>query len=125
KPILKERCYACHAAVKQKGQLRLDTAAFVRKGGRHGPAVVPGKPTDSLLVQRVTEADESARMPSEGKPLTDKQVALLKAWIEQGAAAAPDEKPEEDPRKHWAFVEPVRPAVPAAAPSGNPIDAFL
>jgi hypothetical protein len=125
KPILKERCYACHAAVKQKGQLRLDTAAFVRKGGRHGPAIVPGKLADSHLVQRVCDPEDSVRMPPEGKPLTDRQIALLKAWIEQGAAAPADEKPEADPRKHWAFVEPLRLTIPAAAPSGNPIDAFL
>ena len=56
-------------------------------------------------------------MPPEGKPLTAEQIALLKAWIEQGAKAPADEKPETDPAKHWAFQPVQRPAVPALRPS--------
>jgi hypothetical protein len=64
---------------------------------------------------------------SEGEPLSPNDIALLKTWIDQGAAA-PHEKPPEDPRKHWAFRPPIRPALPAVRNAGwvrNPIDAFI
>jgi hypothetical protein len=128
KPILKQRCYACHGALKQQSRLRLDTGDNIRKGGRHGPAIKPANPAGSLLLERVTDPDESSRMPPEGKPLTQKQIALLKAWIAQGAGSPAGEKAETDPRAHWSFRKPVRPAVPPAANPGwvrNPIDAFL
>jgi hypothetical protein len=124
KPVLKERCFACHGSLKQRAKLRLDAAGLIRKGGRHGPAIKPGDAEGSLLVERITDADESTRMPPQGKPLTDKQIALLKAWITEGAPAPSGEKPEEDPRRHWAFQKPVRPSLPAAT-GRNPLDAFL
>jgi len=128
KPVLKARCFACHGALKQQAKLRLDAAALIRKGGRHGPAVQPGSAARSLLVERITDPEESTRMPPQGKPLTEKQIALLKAWIDQGAPVPSDEQPEEDPRLHWAFQKPIRPPVPVGANhtgSGNPVDAFL
>lgn len=125
KPVLKQRCFACHGSLKQKAKLRLDAAALLRKGGRHGPAIEPGNAKGSLLIERLSDPEESTRMPPQGKPLTEKQIALLKAWIEKGAPAPPGEKPEEDPRAHWAFQKPVRPALPIGANGGNAIDAFL
>jgi len=128
KPIL-ARCYACHGALRQKAGLRLETGALIRAGGDSGPAIVPGKSAESLMIERVTSADEDTRMPpkSEGAPLTAEQIALLKAWIDQGAAA-PEEAPPPDPRKHWAFIPPVKaelPHVVNAAWVANPIDAFV
>jgi hypothetical protein len=128
KPVLKARCFACHGSLKQKAKLRLDAAALIRKGGRHGPALSPGAAEDSLLIQRITEEQQTARMPPQGKPLSEKQIALLKAWINKGAPVPPDEKPEEDPRLHWAFQNPVRPSLPTTpghAEGRNPIDAIL
>jgi hypothetical protein len=128
KPVLKERCYACHGALKQKAKLRLDTAESIRKGGRDGPAVQPGDAAGSLLVDRVADPEETTRMPPQGKPLTEQQIARLKAWINQGAHGPAGEKPEEDPRRHWAFQVPVRPPLPAVADtawSHNPVDRFL
>lgn len=128
KPVLKQRCFACHGALKQQAKLRLDTAALIRTGGRHGPAVVPGRAAGSLLIRRVIHPDATGRMPPVGKPLTEAQVALLRAWIDQGAPAPAGERPEEDPRTHWAFRKPVRPPVPPGPdPAGvrNPVDAFL
>jgi hypothetical protein len=125
KPILRERCYACHGALKQKAKLRLDTAALAMTGGRTGPAVEPGKSAASLLLERVSDPDDRRRMPPEGKPLTTEQVALLKAWIEQGAKAPQDEQPEADPAKHWAFQPVKRPEVPKHDTLTNPVDAFL
>ena len=128
KPILKARCYACHGALKQKAGLRLDTGGSIRQGGDGGPAIAPGQSTASLLIERVTESDPAQRMPPEGPPLTSEQVALLRAWIDQGAGSPADERPEADPRQHWAFVAPVRPAVPTVRDASgvrDPIDAFL
>ncbi len=129
KPILAARCTSCHGAVRQKAGLRLDTAALLRQGGDNGPAIAAGNSADSLLIARVTGANGVVRMPpkSEGTPLTDKELALLKAWIDQGAKAPPEKTPD-DPRRHWAFQLPVQvPLPPARNPRGtrNPIDAFL
>src|SRR5262245_40979715 len=124
KPLLRERCYACHGVLKQKGGLRLDTAALLREGGNTGPAVVPRQAEDSLLLDRVSEPKESRRMPPEGPPLTPGQIAALRLWVQHGAVAPADEKPEPDPRSHWAFRPLARPAVPAGS-HPNPIDRFL
>jgi hypothetical protein len=131
KPLLTARCYACHGGLQQKGGLRLDTARFVREGGNSGPAVVPGKAADSLLIAHVTASGGKRRMPplDQGEALSDKQVALLRGWIDKGAAGPADEKPEADPRDHWAFRRPVRRPVPRIQDLKfhirNPIDAFL
>jgi mono/diheme cytochrome c family protein len=128
KPILAEKCYACHGSLKQASQLRLDTAALIRKGGRHGPAIIPGKSSESLLIAKVTEADGETLMPpeGEGERLSAAQIARLKAWIDQGAPA-PDEPVPPDPREHWAYRPPVRrPRPPVNGDwAHNPIDAFL
>jgi hypothetical protein len=139
KPLLAGRCYTCHGALKQQAGLRLDTVAAMTKGGDNGAALQAGKSGESLIVQRVTTADLDQRMPPEGEgsPLNEAEVALLKAWIDQGATGPAGEQPEPDPREHWAFRAPVRPAVPKVgqaflpARAGkdayptNPIDAFL
>ena len=128
KPVLRERCYACHGALKQQAKLRLDTAALAIKGGESGTAVDVANAAGSLLLTRVTSHDEAERMPPEGEPLSPSQIALLKTWIAQGAKGPADEQPERDPRDHWAFQTPVRPTVPQVADadwSRNPIDTFL
>ncbi|MDR3633815.1 MAG: PSD1 and planctomycete cytochrome C domain-containing protein [Isosphaeraceae bacterium] len=127
KPILAKRCYACHGALQQKAKLRLDTGGSIKRGGEGGPAVVAGASDESLLVDAVT-GDESWRMPPEGERLSAEEVATLKAWVDQGAESPADEAPQLDPRKHWAFVPPARPAVPQVQDGGwsrNPVDAFL
>ncbi|MFG0334108.1 MAG: DUF1549 domain-containing protein, partial [Maioricimonas sp. JB049] len=127
KPILQARCYACHGVLKQEGSLRLDTARTTIAGGDSGPVIVAGDPAGSLLIERISAEDEFDRMPPEGKPLSAEQVDLVRRWIAQGADAPADERPEEDPARHWAFVTPVRPRLPDAADgrSRHPIDAFL
>ena len=133
KPLLQARCYACHGVLKQQSKLRLDTAAFAIKGGENGAAIKPSDVAASPLIMRVSAKEESERMPPEGEPLTAAQIQLLKDWIAQGAKAPADEKPERDPRQHWAFKTPVRPAVPnfkskISDPKfeiSNPIDAFI
>jgi hypothetical protein len=83
---------------------------------------MPGDPTDSPLLERVAAKDPEYRMPPEGPPLSEMQVAAIRDWIKQGANTPTDEQPEPDPRDHWAFRSPLRPAVLAA---GNPIDVLL
>jgi hypothetical protein len=127
KPLLKERCIACHGALKQKARLRLDTAEAMRRGGKSGPAIIPGQPEKSLLLERICAA-EGERMPPEGKPLTARQIAFMRAWIQQGAPAPADERADADARRHWAFQRPLRPALPVVKNAGwvrNPIDAFV
>ncbi|HYF00085.1 MAG TPA: PSD1 and planctomycete cytochrome C domain-containing protein [Planctomycetota bacterium] len=124
KPVLKERCYACHGALKQKGKLRVDTVAAMLKGG----AVLPGDSSRSPLVQRMLEPDPDVRMPFEGAVVPAREVARIKAWIDAGARAPAAEEPEPPPSAHWAFRPPVRPAVPAVRNPGwvrTPIDAFI
>ncbi len=116
KPLLKERCYACHGALKQKADLRLDTAAAMRKGGDGGDILADDP---ALLLERVTTTDKDDRMPPEGEGsmLNTEQVAKLKAWITAGAPAPANEQPEADPRAHWAYQVPKS--------SGQSMDALL
>jgi mono/diheme cytochrome c family protein len=125
KPIFTSRCAACHGALQQKAGLRLDASSLIRKGAKSGPILTPGKKDDSPLLDAVLGKDRP-RMPPEkdGPPLTEKQIAVLAAWIEQGAKM-PEEPIPEDPRKHWAFVAPRRPALTAIAASGTQIDVLL
>lgn len=128
KPILAERCYACHGALKQEGDLRVDTAGLAAQGGVSGPAIEAGNAEASLLLQRIESAHASERMPAEGKPLPADQIAAIRRWIEAGASAPPDEAPELDPKEHWAFKPVARPVVPVVANQAwvhNPIDAFI
>jgi hypothetical protein len=107
----------------------LDTAASIRAGGKRGPAVVANQRGESLLVAAVTGTAELSMPPAgEGSPLSSEQIALLKRWIDQGAAAPADEAPEADPRRHWAYQPPVRGEVPAVTDAAwvrNPVDAFI
>ncbi len=123
KPLLQVTCVKCHGASTQKSKLRLDTAAAALKGGKNGPSIIAGKASDSLFIQTIegTHAD-IPKMPYKRPPLDSSQVALIRQWINEGAQAPADEQPSDD--RHWAFVKPVRPAVPAQA-SENPIDFFI
>ncbi|HEY7314233.1 MAG TPA: PSD1 and planctomycete cytochrome C domain-containing protein [Gemmataceae bacterium] len=135
RPVLVEHCYRCHStATKQRGGLVLDTRQGVRKGGDSGPAVQPGKPNDSLLLQAVRYTEEP-RMPPKGK-LPDAVVADLEKWIAMGApdprtagvAATTNALDVKEGRKFWAFQPPRRQTVPKVKnmdwPRGD-IDAFL
>lgn len=124
KPVLQSRCFACHGALKQEANLRLDTVASMLRGGESGQAIHSGNASTSLMVERISAHEESTRMPPEGEPLLAPQIEAIKRWLNAGAIAPPDEQPERDPREHWAFVAPVRPALPQNSAT-NPIDAFL
>ena len=85
-PILDANCYECHGPKKARGQLRLDGRSNVFNGGMSGPAVAPGDSENSVLVRRLLGLDGEDRMPLDKDPLSDAQIALLRAWIDQGAA---------------------------------------
>lgn len=121
RPLLIERCYACHAQEKQvKGGLRLDHRSGWQKGGDIGPAIVPGRPDESLLIKAVRYRDSDLQMPPGGK-LADSEIAILEEWVRIGA---PDpradsmtrptaERPSADAVKHWAY-QPLRTVEPPA-----------
>ena len=112
KPILSAKCYACHGALKQEGELRLETRTLMLKGGASGEVIVAGKADESLLIKRIT-AEEDERMPpsEQAVVLTAEEISLIRTWINQGGETPPEETPG-DPRNHWAFKKPVRVDVP-------------
>lgn len=139
RPVLVEQCYACHSAEartakKLKGGLLLDTAAGVLSGGDSGPAIVAGKPTESLLVKALKY--DGLEMPPNSK-LADNIVADFVKWIELGAPdpregdAGGRPKREinlEEGRKFWSF-QPLKSASPPDVKreewSHTPIDRFI
>src|SRR5437870_3030883 len=84
-PLLKARCAECHTAGKSKGGVSFDT----REALLRSKAVVPGKSAASEIILRVTNADPEKRMPPKGPPLTPREIAALRAWVDQGVAWEP------------------------------------
>ena len=144
RPVLIEQCYECHSndAKKLKGGLRLDTRDGWAKGGVSGPAIVPGKPDDSLLIKGVRHWDKDFKMPPERR-LAQSQINDLVEWVKLGApdprtnaapavVASDTAKPAygmslEQGRKHWAFQPVQNPAPPAVRGTTwprNEIDRF-
>jgi mono/diheme cytochrome c family protein len=115
KPVLKERCFACHGALKQKGKLRLDTAAAMRTKGIF---------KDGELLSRITSSDLEERMPPEGEALHAHEIEAIKKWMAKGAPGPTAEKPEDDPASHWAFQRIERPKGLAGG-DANPIDVYF
>ena len=116
KPVLKERCYACHGALKQKKDLRVDTAQQIIGAG----IIKSGE-----LLKRLTSTDPDERMPQEGPALHKEEIDAIREWIADGMPVPADEKPADDPANHWAYQKIERPALPAGVKENNPIDAFL
>jgi mono/diheme cytochrome c family protein len=137
RPILAERCHKCHGPAKAKGGLRLTDRAAVLAGGDTGPAAVPGKSAESLLVKAIGYAGD-LQMPPSGK-LPQAEIDILVRWVEAGlpstpggagvvAKPAPHAPPRSDGKSYWAYQPVRRPAVPAPAnPSWikTPVDAFV
>ena len=118
RPILVNRCYACHGEKIQWGGLRVDSAEGLKTGGTRGPAFLPGKPEASLLVKAVSYKDAQLQMPPAGK-LPDEEVAALTEWVRMGApdprgttVGSTPAKDIENGRKHWAYRPPRKPSVP-------------
>ncbi len=133
-PILRDNCYECHAGTTEEGGLNLGVKAKAFKGGDSDAPIIAGKSKQSLLIELVSGADEDRVMPPEGnKPLTQKQINLLRAWIDQGAKW-PDGADVADPKMaraqtHWAFQRLQQIEVPSRHTNDNwsrgPIDQFI
>ncbi|MBD0288988.1 MAG: hypothetical protein ICV79_26720, partial [Flavisolibacter sp.] len=97
-PLLQTKCYSCHGPKKQKGKLRLDEPTFIQKGGKNGAVIEAGKADKSELIKRLLlPREEEHHMPPKEKPqLSEKQIALLHWWVEQGAPF--DKKVKELPQ---------------------------
>ena len=127
-PLLESRCLRCHEGDSPEGELSLTTRVGAIKGGASGPAIVPGQPDESPLLDAVS-GDEPA-MPKEGPPLTEAEVASIREWIAAGAPW-PAEVELTDNRPHdlnwWSLQPLVRPPVPAVEYQWprTPIDAFI
>ncbi|HEY7269784.1 MAG TPA: DUF1549 domain-containing protein, partial [Dehalococcoidia bacterium] len=133
RPVLEQHCYRCHstAAKKQRGGLLVDSRDGLRKGGDTGPAIVPGKPGESLLLKAVRQTGDVAKMPPKGK-LPDAVIADLEAWIQSGAPDPREASVWEKilaERRLWWSLQPVRPlAVPPVKDTSwprDPVDRFL
>ena len=135
RPLLAEQCYSCHGPDKSKGGLRLNSRGAVTKGGQSGPALVIGKPEESLMIQSVHRTDPDFAMPPK-EALTQDQVAILEKWVTMGAPwpegsgnrgkVDKDGFTEED--RQWWAVQPVKdPKVPVGRNdwARNEIDHFV
>ena len=129
--ILQARCVVCHGAGKKEGGLDLRTIASRLKGGKSGPALVPGKPDASPLYKRIVDG----QMPPEkqAKELavelpTSSETEKIRSWIAVGAPASSQPKSvmeiTEKDRQFWAFQPPKRPPLPKSN-EANPIDQFI
>jgi Protein of unknown function (DUF1549)/Protein of unknown function (DUF1553)/Planctomycete cytochrome C len=134
RPILKANCFQCHGdGEKLNGELDVRRRRLLVQGGTLGSAIVPGSPDQSLLLQRIEQAEMP---PGNRKKLTADEASLIRRWIASGAATARPERDQpaegfaftEDERSHWAF-QPIRrpsePAVQHAELVRSPIDSFL
>ena len=134
RPILVSRCYECHSgkSVKLQGGLRLDSLAGAIKGGETGPAVVPGKPKESLLIDAINYG-EPYQMPPKTK-LPASEIATLTEWVEMGAPWPAEQVTTAEPGKyfdlqkrkadHWCWQPLTKPTIPQIS-NVNPIDAFI
>ena len=128
-PILERRCVACHNDANPKGKLSLSTIAGLRRGGEGGPAVEPGRPDESAIVEKI--AGPKPEMPRNAPPLAADEVETIRRWVASGAhwpegLTLNDRRPDRGP---WWSLAPLRkPEIPAAKTPGwarNPIDAFI
>ena len=140
--VLKLKCVMCHGRRKQEGNLDLRTRAGLLKGGKSGPAIIPGNPEESLLIRRL-EAEEMH--PPDPKlleaylvrPVSSSELEKVRQWIAAGAPAGdevqevgsgPDPLVRDEDRKFWSFQPPKRPPLPGVRNQQlvrTPIDAFL
>ncbi|HBB73720.1 MAG TPA: hypothetical protein DC048_04625, partial [Planctomycetaceae bacterium] len=134
-PILRERCFGCHAHdTETSGGLALDVRSGWERGGRSGPAVVPGKPAESLLVAAVRRVPPDRAMPPD-ESLPDEEVATLVEWVTRGApdprtttAADAWEDLYAERLRWWSLAPVARPAPPAVRDGAWPrtdIDRFV
>jgi hypothetical protein len=140
RPVLSERCYKCHSTqpdAKVRAGLDLGTREGILKGGDSGPAIVAGKPADSLLIRSLKAADPDEVMPpaKDGGPLPPEVIAAFEHWVKMGAPDPRSEKssakygPDAEKARSHPFFNPVKPVpVPAVTRQDwvkTPVDAFV
>jgi cytochrome c553 len=127
RPLLAKHCLSCHSeAGKPKSGLVLSDREAVLRGGASGPALVPGKSAQSLLIQMI-DRDGAPHMPPKGQ-LSDDEMAALAKWIDALPATTVTGASKEESKSHWAFRAPIRTTVPAVKNElwvRGPIDAFV
>jgi mono/diheme cytochrome c family protein len=125
-PLLKQRCFECHSHEKKmKGGLTLDSKSGWEQGGDSGPALVPGKPEESLLMKSVRWSDEEHRMPPKER-LSEGEVQLLAEWIRRGAPDPRGIQVTQPTTADWWSLKPVhRPVVPEVQGVKHPVDRFI
>jgi mono/diheme cytochrome c family protein len=137
-PVLAEHCVSCHGPEKQKGGLRLDSREMALMGGSgYGPAIVPGKSAESPLILFVAHLEPEMEMPPKKDPLPDSTIAVLRAWIDQGAVwpgkgLDPNQKILgnqplffEKAVTHWSFQPVVKATVESLQKGPATIDALV
>ncbi|NBO92519.1 MAG: DUF1553 domain-containing protein [Planctomycetia bacterium] len=124
RPLLARACFGCHGPDKQRGGLRLDHGPSAMAGGNGGVVIRKKDSAASRLIHAVAGLEPESRMPpGEGTALKSEEIALLRAWIDQGASYPSRDWLEQPKRNtHWAFQPVARPTVP---PGDHPIDAFV
>lgn len=130
KPLLAEKCIACHGPLRSEAGLRLDAAVLIRQGSQEHAVVSLTAPHESLLLKRITSTEADQQMPprGEGVALNAEEVAVLENWIRAGMPAPEDEGYVASPRDHWSYRTIERPELPAAsgqAQDNGPIDRWL
>ena len=144
RPLLVERCFACHGEDQAEGELRLDSRADILEGGSRGAAIVPGEPDKSLLIRAVNHADTLAMPPKE--KLSQRDINDLIAWVKNGAVWPNSDKPKtatkkpvvkadakpmqftDEQKTFWAFQRmshPLPPSVKLDRWVQSPIDRFI
>jgi mono/diheme cytochrome c family protein len=119
-PILAEHCFACHGGDKRSGGLSLRDHGEALKGGRSGPAILPGRSADSLILKRVSAT--TSPMPPAGPRLNAAEIAIIRSWIDGGARETAQ---GPDARTPWiAKIELHKPDIPPGT-SQNPVDRFV
>ena len=126
--ILERHCLSCHHGKKPKGGLDLSRSRHLLRGGESGPAVIAGKPQESLLIDYIS--GEMPEMPKNGQPLPAKEINILRKWIQDGAAWPDDFVLQPQAKTWWSYrplQQPTLPSVSAAdsAWARNPIDLFI
>ena len=120
RPILNEKCLACHGGVKSNGgfSMLFEEDAFAKTQSGN-PAIVPGNHKKSELFKRVVNSDPELRMPFEEEPLSQEEIDILTRWIDEGAVW----------EKHWAYIPPDKsiepPEINNSKWSQNSIDQFI
>lgn len=131
RPILKARCFHCHGEEGEvKGDLDVRLKRFLEKGGESGPAIVAGRPHESLLLEVIQKGE----MPKGDKKLKPEEMAKIEQWIASGAKTLRPEPEKieghfitEEERAWWAFRPITKPEVPSLRfqVSSSPVDAFI